>query len=498
MAGLNAIQILRGTSSKLNSSTQTLLPGQLVYNKDKNYLAIGSDIKDGDSSPLNKSPIEVRRLVAYYEDTDNSIGANTTPIFSIGDSSLGGSGHNLTLEYRSTESDAPDNYVALNDSTFFTNVKNVTICASNVIKLDSQNANINSTNVIIATNLSQNTSKLNITNGEIAQLNAYTTISDTAQNITSISAYSNGEAIINSDKIQVLGNVLASEDNSIASITKYHQIQLATSNHSTEEQQNVIELISLDSPTVQVVTDNALFYFNRSENVEESWNNISGQVYVATDRDISKINGVSQNSSTTIYAPTSSGSYGQIAAVNSNGEYTYSSYFEYYTYYIYMSREDASLGYNISFFVSTVASNTFRYDFNYDKNAYADSSGEIDEEGAARAANELIDNLADLIGLMVEHEEYDPDTGRLNTTIAHAKIPCSGITSSHGSVYGVSANHTDPSGTYYRGIDIHSISADGTTGSILFVDKNLNLPDLIVAKRYENMSCIFSLDEPSR
>lgn len=42
MAGNNSIQILRGTSSQISSSNETLLDGQLLYDKTNNRLYIGN------------------------------------------------------------------------------------------------------------------------------------------------------------------------------------------------------------------------------------------------------------------------------------------------------------------------------------------------------------------------------------------------------------------------------------------------------------------------
>ena len=53
MAGRNAIQILRGTSSQISSSNETLLDGQLLYNKTTNQLFIGN----GDQAVNNATMI---------------------------------------------------------------------------------------------------------------------------------------------------------------------------------------------------------------------------------------------------------------------------------------------------------------------------------------------------------------------------------------------------------------------------------------------------------
>ena len=80
MAGNNSIQILRGSSSAIANSSETLLDGQMIYNTDKNYLTIGAN---GNSTPVNSEPIACRKLVGYSGDSDDSIGNNTTVIGQI-------------------------------------------------------------------------------------------------------------------------------------------------------------------------------------------------------------------------------------------------------------------------------------------------------------------------------------------------------------------------------------------------------------------------------
>ena len=47
MANNKAIQVLRGSSSAIASSTEKLLDGQLLYNTDKNYVTVGYDQTGG-------------------------------------------------------------------------------------------------------------------------------------------------------------------------------------------------------------------------------------------------------------------------------------------------------------------------------------------------------------------------------------------------------------------------------------------------------------------
>ena len=79
MAGYNSIKILRGNSStvqNLANNGTTLLDGQLLYIKDKNYLSVGTTSAGGSLSPINTSPITVRELRGYPEDV-NGITSNT-------------------------------------------------------------------------------------------------------------------------------------------------------------------------------------------------------------------------------------------------------------------------------------------------------------------------------------------------------------------------------------------------------------------------------------
>lgn len=68
-----AIQILRGSNDKIVNSTDKLLDGQLLYNKDKNYLTVGSNSGD---YKLNAQPIRVRELGGFSSD-DRGIASQT-------------------------------------------------------------------------------------------------------------------------------------------------------------------------------------------------------------------------------------------------------------------------------------------------------------------------------------------------------------------------------------------------------------------------------------
>ena len=72
MAGNNAIQILRANTQAIANSTETLLPGQLLYNTDKNYLTCGG----GADKPVNSLPVVCQEL-AFYKGDANNISANT-------------------------------------------------------------------------------------------------------------------------------------------------------------------------------------------------------------------------------------------------------------------------------------------------------------------------------------------------------------------------------------------------------------------------------------
>lgn len=72
-----AIQILRGSNDKIVGSTDKLLDGQLLYNKDKNYITVGNN-----KSNFNSQPIRVRELGGFSSD-DSSIGKEDTGEFYI-------------------------------------------------------------------------------------------------------------------------------------------------------------------------------------------------------------------------------------------------------------------------------------------------------------------------------------------------------------------------------------------------------------------------------
>lgn len=75
----NTIKVKRGKSAALNTSTEKLQAGEVLYNLDKNYLTVGA--KDNDA--LTKKPVAAREIVGYTGDTDDKIGASTTEAYSI-------------------------------------------------------------------------------------------------------------------------------------------------------------------------------------------------------------------------------------------------------------------------------------------------------------------------------------------------------------------------------------------------------------------------------
>ena len=75
----NIIKVKRGTSAALNSSTEKLQAGEVLYNLDKNYLTVGV----GDNDSLTKKPVAAREIVGYTGDTDSKIGTSTTEAYSI-------------------------------------------------------------------------------------------------------------------------------------------------------------------------------------------------------------------------------------------------------------------------------------------------------------------------------------------------------------------------------------------------------------------------------
>ena len=75
----NTIKVKRGKSAVLNTSTEKLQAGEVLYNLDKNYLTVGAE----DNDALTKKPVAAREIVGYTGDTDSKIGASTTEAYSI-------------------------------------------------------------------------------------------------------------------------------------------------------------------------------------------------------------------------------------------------------------------------------------------------------------------------------------------------------------------------------------------------------------------------------
>ena len=64
MANNKSIQILRGERSKIAGKTDSLLDGQLLYNKTDNYLTAGN----GDNAKISDKPVACREVHGYFGD----------------------------------------------------------------------------------------------------------------------------------------------------------------------------------------------------------------------------------------------------------------------------------------------------------------------------------------------------------------------------------------------------------------------------------------------
>ena len=75
----NAIQNLRGTRKAIVETSETLLPGQLLYNMTDNYITAGKAAADGspEETPANSAPITVRELHGWTGDADGIADENS-------------------------------------------------------------------------------------------------------------------------------------------------------------------------------------------------------------------------------------------------------------------------------------------------------------------------------------------------------------------------------------------------------------------------------------
>ena len=71
MANNKSIQILRGERSKIAGNTDSLLDGQLLYNKTDNYLTVGN----GNNAKISDKPVACREVHGYFSD-NSSISTN--------------------------------------------------------------------------------------------------------------------------------------------------------------------------------------------------------------------------------------------------------------------------------------------------------------------------------------------------------------------------------------------------------------------------------------
>lgn len=114
MAGNKVLQILRGKNSAISSSTDTLLPGQPLYNVDKKYLIVGDD---SNTQIQNAEPITTNRLISYNDNASLQLDSNGNIV---------ASGNSIQLECNN----ASEYSILLNDSELSIDVDNITSTAS--------------------------------------------------------------------------------------------------------------------------------------------------------------------------------------------------------------------------------------------------------------------------------------------------------------------------------------------------------------------------------
>lgn len=189
MAGSNAIQILRGDASTIANSDEILLPGQLLYNLDKHYLTCGND----ENTKTNASPVVVREVMGFDEDTNDVITGNMTQKYYIGG----------VADYLSIYS---------NSGTLLHSAMQVNICGASGVNINSpMDVNVSGSNGVsvlsngdirISANLTGNASMttydgnitlktsnrndISINSGRTVYINSYSGISTNSTQFTSI------------------------------------------------------------------------------------------------------------------------------------------------------------------------------------------------------------------------------------------------------------------------------------------------------------------------
>lgn len=154
MAGYNSIKILRGSSStiqNLANNGTTLLDGQLLYIKDKNYLSVGTTGAEGSLSPINTSPITVRELRGYSEDA-NGITSNTDLPYYINYADDGLNIHspsNVDITAPGEINSSTSGTLSFQGMTWNENVSNKQVTAQAVYSINTSIYRLNSPNVLI-------------------------------------------------------------------------------------------------------------------------------------------------------------------------------------------------------------------------------------------------------------------------------------------------------------------------------------------------------------
>lgn len=140
------IKILRGDNDIIATSSEKLEVGQPLYNKDKNYLTIGSLDSNNNTKLVNIQPISTRNVKGWYSDNDV-----ISKIDNSEDFYYFGSNDNKTLLKGVTELDVnigSANYINLKSNGITIN-KDINITADNIIP--TLTANENKPHVVLGT-----------------------------------------------------------------------------------------------------------------------------------------------------------------------------------------------------------------------------------------------------------------------------------------------------------------------------------------------------------
>ena len=281
MANNKSIQILRGERAKIASKTDSLLDGQLLYNKTDNYLTVGN----GDNAKISDNPVACREVHGYFSDnsgisTNNPSAYNyqikpeegNLLISSTGNIELAPTGTltGKTPAYGTAETPTRDTQLATTEWVHYAE-GNTKLNADSATKLKTARKITAGLNTAIGTPFNGESDVTIAVSGVLGQVNGGTGKTSTSQ-IMSGGSFAIQSLSVANDNVGSIPLLKAASDvdgaKSIYQLTQNSNFKL-TKNESGEIELKVPAVVATDS--IQATSFNATSDRRKKENIKQAY-----------------------------------------------------------------------------------------------------------------------------------------------------------------------------------------------------------------------------------